>query len=44
MNKTLTVLLIEDSPDFAALVQQHLNLVYATAWRQVGDRGMAEEI
>jgi uncharacterized protein (TIGR03435 family) len=29
---------------FAALVRQHVNLVYATAWRQVGDAGAAEEI
>jgi uncharacterized protein (TIGR03435 family) len=29
---------------FAALVQQHVNLVFATALRQVGDRGAAEEI
>lgn len=29
---------------FAALVQQHVNLVFATAWRQVGERGAAEEI
>ena len=29
---------------FAALVRQHLNLVFATALRQVGDAGAAEEI
>ena len=29
---------------FAALVRQHINLVYATALRQVGDSGAAEEI
>jgi uncharacterized protein (TIGR03435 family) len=29
---------------FAALVQQHVNLVFATALRQVGERGAAEEI
>jgi RNA polymerase sigma factor (sigma-70 family) len=29
---------------FAALVRQHVNLVFATALRQVGDRGAAEEI
>ena len=29
---------------FAALVRQHLNLVFATALRQVGDRRLAEEI
>lgn len=29
---------------FAALVRQHINLVYATALRQVGDGGAAEEI
>lgn len=29
---------------FAALVRQHVNLVFATAWRQVGDYGAAEEI
>jgi len=29
---------------FAALVRQHINLVFATALRQVGDRGAAEEI
>ena len=29
---------------FAALVRQHVNLVFATAWRQVGDAGAAEEI
>lgn len=29
---------------FAALVRQHVNLVYATAMRQVGDSGAAEEI
>ena len=29
---------------FAALVRQHINLVFATAMRQVGDRGAAEEI
>jgi RNA polymerase sigma factor (sigma-70 family) len=29
---------------FAALVRQHINLVFATALRQVGDAGAAEEI
>ena len=29
---------------FRAIVQQHLKLVYATALRQVGDRGLAEEV
>ncbi|MCI0541471.1 MAG: sigma-70 family RNA polymerase sigma factor [Verrucomicrobiales bacterium] len=29
---------------FAALVRQHVNLVFATALRQVGDRSLAEEI
>jgi len=29
---------------FAALVRQHINLVFATALRQVGDTGAAEEI
>ena len=29
---------------FAALVRQHVNLVFATALRQVGDAGAAEEI
>jgi len=29
---------------FRALVSRHVNLVFATAWRQVGDRGLAEEI
>ena len=29
---------------FAALVRQHVNLVFATAFRQVGDAGAAEEI
>src|SRR5438874_764143 len=29
---------------FAALVQQHVNLVFGTAMRQVGDRTAAEEI
>src|SRR6185437_8203683 len=29
---------------FAALVQQHVNLVFATALRQIGDRTAAEEI
>lgn len=29
---------------FAGLVRQHINLVFATAMRQVGDRGAAEEI
>jgi RNA polymerase sigma factor (sigma-70 family) len=29
---------------FAALVKQHINLVFATALRQVGDGGAAEEI
>lgn len=29
---------------FAALVRQHVNLVFATALRQVGDHGAAEEI
>lgn len=29
---------------FAALVRQHINLVFATAMRQVGDHGAAEEI
>jgi RNA polymerase sigma factor (sigma-70 family) len=29
---------------FAALVRQHVNLVFATALRQVGDAGTAEEI
>jgi uncharacterized protein (TIGR03435 family) len=29
---------------FAALVRQHVNLVFATAMRQVGNRGAAEEI
>ncbi len=29
---------------FAALVRQHVNLVFATALRQVGDAGVAEEI
>ena len=29
---------------FAALVRQHVNLVFATALRQVGDSGVAEEI
>ena len=29
---------------FAALVRQHINFVFATAVRQVGDRGAAEEI
>ena len=29
---------------FAALVRQHVNLVFATAMRQVGDAGAAEEI
>src|SRR5581483_2843445 len=29
---------------FAALVRQHINLVFATALRQVGDRAVAEEI
>src|SRR5213078_3021185 len=29
---------------FAALVRQHVNLVFATALRQVGDRGIAEEV
>ena len=29
---------------FAALVQQHVNLVFATSLRQVGDAGAAEEI
>ncbi|HWH69721.1 MAG TPA: sigma-70 family RNA polymerase sigma factor [Candidatus Sulfotelmatobacter sp.] len=29
---------------FRALVKRHVDLVYATAWRQVGDAGMAEEI
>ncbi len=29
---------------FAALVRQHINLVFATALRQVGDHGAAEEI
>ena len=29
---------------FAALVRQHINLVFATALRQVGDRNAAEEI
>jgi RNA polymerase sigma factor (sigma-70 family) len=29
---------------FAALVQRHVNLVFATALRQVGERGIAEEV
>jgi uncharacterized protein (TIGR03435 family) len=29
---------------FAALVRQHINLVFATAVRQLGDRGAAEEV
>ena len=29
---------------FAALVRQHVNMVFATAMRQVGDHGAAEEI
>lgn len=29
---------------FAAIVRLHLNLVFATAFRQLGDRGMAEEV
>jgi len=29
---------------FAALVRQHVNLVFATALRQVGDAGAAEDI
>ncbi len=29
---------------FTALVRQHVNLVFATALRQVGDAGAAEEI
>jgi len=29
---------------FAALVRQHINMVFATAMRQVGDHGAAEEI
>ncbi|MCI0539919.1 MAG: RNA polymerase sigma factor [Verrucomicrobiales bacterium] len=29
---------------FAALVRLHVNLVFATALRQVGDRGIAEEV
>src|SRR5262245_4313564 len=29
---------------FRALVQRHVDLVYATALRQVGDSGLAEEI
>ena len=29
---------------FRALVTRHVNLVYATALRQVGDAGIAEEI
>src|SRR6478752_6562101 len=29
---------------FAALVRQHVNLVFGTALRQVGDRGAAEAI
>lgn len=33
-----------DEDAFAALVRQHVNLVFATALRQVGDAGAAEEI
>src|SRR2546430_17014211 len=29
---------------FAALVRMHVNMVFATALRQSGDRGIAEEI
>ncbi len=29
---------------FAALVRRHVDFVYATALRQVGDRGLAEEV
>jgi RNA polymerase sigma factor (sigma-70 family) len=29
---------------FHALVRRHVDLVYATAFRQLGDRGMAEEV
>jgi DNA-directed RNA polymerase specialized sigma24 family protein len=29
---------------FQALVERHVDLVYATALRQVGDRGLADEI
>src|SRR5262245_18405878 len=29
---------------FAALVQRHVNLVFATALRQVGEHGLAEEV
>ena len=33
-----------DQPAFASLVRRHLDLVYATALRKVGDSGAAEEI
>ena len=31
-------------PAFRALVERHVNLVYAAAFRQLGDAGTAEEI
>src|SRR5712691_11429836 len=33
-----------DQPAFAAVVRRHLNLVYGTALRKVGDDGAAQEI